>query len=128
MAPKMGRMDVDYQVLHDAFFKWQTKPPLSVGLSADPVLLPPSRRWRAGERPGRRRRVASPRAVGVMASVARAHRRGLLRGQGVRGPFEGEATRLPQCVTQSGARHARRRAAAGSSTCRGMVLRRPTRI
>ena len=25
----MGRMDVDYQVLHDAFFKWQTKPPLS---------------------------------------------------------------------------------------------------
>lgn len=25
----MGRMDVDYQVLHDAFFKWQTKPYLS---------------------------------------------------------------------------------------------------
>ena len=29
VQPKMGRMDVDYQVLHDAFFKWQTKPPLS---------------------------------------------------------------------------------------------------
>mmetsp|Transcript_31166 Transcript_31166/g.104880 ORF Transcript_31166/g.104880 Transcript_31166/m.104880 type:complete len:346 (+) Transcript_31166:77-1114(+) len=29
VAPKMGRMDVDYQVLHDAFFKWQTKPPLT---------------------------------------------------------------------------------------------------
>jgi len=39
VAPKMGRMDVDYQVLHDAFFKWQTKPPLS-GPGADPVLLP----------------------------------------------------------------------------------------
>ena len=24
VASKMGRMDVDYQVLHDAFFKWQT--------------------------------------------------------------------------------------------------------
>ena len=34
VAPKMGRMDVDYQVLHDAFFKWQTKPPLS-GPGAD---------------------------------------------------------------------------------------------
>mmetsp|Transcript_12843 Transcript_12843/g.38240 ORF Transcript_12843/g.38240 Transcript_12843/m.38240 type:complete len:557 (-) Transcript_12843:44-1714(-) len=29
VAPKMGRMDVDYQVLHDAFFKWQTKPAMS---------------------------------------------------------------------------------------------------
>lgn len=29
IQPKMGRMDVDYQVLHDAFFKWQTKPRLS---------------------------------------------------------------------------------------------------
>ena len=37
VAPKMGRMDVDYQVLHDAFFKWQTKPPLS-GPGADPVF------------------------------------------------------------------------------------------
>jgi splicing factor 3B subunit 2 len=33
----MGRMDVDYQVLHDAFFKWQTKPPLS-GPGADSEL------------------------------------------------------------------------------------------
>jgi len=27
--PKMGKIDIDYQVLHDAFFKWQTKPKLS---------------------------------------------------------------------------------------------------
>lgn len=26
----MGRMDIDYQVLHDAFFKYQTKPRLSI--------------------------------------------------------------------------------------------------
>eukprot|EP00891_Asterochloris_glomerata_P003652 jgi/Astpho2/3652/Aster-07854 len=29
MQPKMGKLDIDYQVLHDAFFKNQTKPPLS---------------------------------------------------------------------------------------------------
>ena len=29
MQPKMGKMDIDYQVLHDAFFKHQTKPKLS---------------------------------------------------------------------------------------------------
>ena len=29
MAPKMGKMDIDYQILHDAFFKHQTKPKLS---------------------------------------------------------------------------------------------------
>mmetsp|Transcript_11933 Transcript_11933/g.35856 ORF Transcript_11933/g.35856 Transcript_11933/m.35856 type:complete len:549 (-) Transcript_11933:135-1781(-) len=29
VAGRTGRMDVDYQVLHDAFFKWQTKPRLS---------------------------------------------------------------------------------------------------
>ena len=29
MAPKMGRIDIDYQLLHDAFFKHQTKPKLS---------------------------------------------------------------------------------------------------
>lgn len=29
MSPKLGRMDIDYQVLHDAFFKYQTKPKLS---------------------------------------------------------------------------------------------------
>jgi splicing factor 3B subunit 2 len=27
MRPKAGRLDMDYQVLHDAFFKYQTKPP-----------------------------------------------------------------------------------------------------
>jgi splicing factor 3B subunit 2 len=30
MQPKMGRVDIDYQILHDAFFKYQTKPKLSV--------------------------------------------------------------------------------------------------
>ena len=29
LAPKMGKMDIDYQVLHDAFFRFQTKPILS---------------------------------------------------------------------------------------------------
>ncbi|CAN0466952.1 unnamed protein product, partial [Hapterophycus canaliculatus] len=29
VAPKMGKIDIDYQVLHDAFFKHQTKPPLT---------------------------------------------------------------------------------------------------
>mmetsp|Transcript_20111 Transcript_20111/g.34621 ORF Transcript_20111/g.34621 Transcript_20111/m.34621 type:complete len:627 (-) Transcript_20111:353-2233(-) len=29
MQPKMGRMDIDYQVLHDAFFKHQTRPKLT---------------------------------------------------------------------------------------------------
>ena len=29
MQPKMGKIDIDYQVLHDAFFKFQTKPRLS---------------------------------------------------------------------------------------------------
>ncbi|MED6194217.1 hypothetical protein PIB30_026478 [Stylosanthes scabra] len=27
--PKMGKMDIDYQLLHDAFFKYQTKPKLA---------------------------------------------------------------------------------------------------
>jgi len=27
VAPKLGAMDVDYRTLHDAFFKYQTKPP-----------------------------------------------------------------------------------------------------
>ena len=30
MKPKMGRMDIDYQKLHDAFFRFQTKPKLSI--------------------------------------------------------------------------------------------------
>lgn len=29
LNPKMGRMDIDYQVLHDAFFRYQTKPKLT---------------------------------------------------------------------------------------------------
>lgn len=29
VQPKLGRMDIDYQKLHDAFFRFQTKPPLS---------------------------------------------------------------------------------------------------
>ncbi|KAJ3012417.1 UNVERIFIED_CONTAM: Splicing factor 3B subunit 2 [Siphonaria sp. JEL0065] len=28
--PKMGKLDIDYQKLHDAFFRWQTKPKLSL--------------------------------------------------------------------------------------------------
>lgn len=30
MQPKMGKLDIDYQVLHDAFFKHQTKPSFSI--------------------------------------------------------------------------------------------------
>ncbi|OQS02106.1 hypothetical protein THRCLA_21504, partial [Thraustotheca clavata] len=29
MQPKLGRIDIDYQVLHDAFFRYQTKPKLT---------------------------------------------------------------------------------------------------
>ncbi|ETM35904.1 hypothetical protein L914_17284 [Phytophthora nicotianae] len=29
VQPKMGRVDIDYQVLHDAFFRFQTKPKLT---------------------------------------------------------------------------------------------------
>ena len=29
MRPKMGKMDIDYNVLHNAFFKYQSKPKLS---------------------------------------------------------------------------------------------------
>lgn len=29
MQPKMGKIDIDYQVLHDAFFKYQTKPKIT---------------------------------------------------------------------------------------------------
>ena len=29
VQPKMGKIDIDYQKLHDAFFKFQTKPPMS---------------------------------------------------------------------------------------------------
>ena len=30
MQPKLGRMDIDYQIFHDAFFKYQTKPQLTI--------------------------------------------------------------------------------------------------
>ncbi|KAH3763061.1 splicing factor 3B subunit 2 [Pelomyxa schiedti] len=30
MQPKMGAIDIDYQVLHDAFFRFQTKPKLTI--------------------------------------------------------------------------------------------------
>ena len=30
MQPKMGKLDIDYQVLHDAFFKYQGKPNFSI--------------------------------------------------------------------------------------------------
>lgn len=29
MQPKMGKIDIDYQILHDAFFRYQTKPPMT---------------------------------------------------------------------------------------------------
>ena len=30
MNPKLGKIDIDYEVLHDAFFKYQTKSELTV--------------------------------------------------------------------------------------------------
>ena len=30
VRPKMGKLTIDYQKLHDAFFKWQTKPKMSM--------------------------------------------------------------------------------------------------
>lgn len=30
VRPKMGKIDIDYQKLHDAFFRWQTKPKLTM--------------------------------------------------------------------------------------------------
>jgi len=30
MNPKMGKIDIDYEVLHDAFFKYQTKPKMTI--------------------------------------------------------------------------------------------------
>ena len=29
MRPKMGKMDIDYSILHDAFFKYQDKPTMA---------------------------------------------------------------------------------------------------
>ncbi|XP_033103033.1 splicing factor 3B subunit 2-like [Anneissia japonica] len=30
VRPKMGKIDIDYQKLHDAFFRWQTKPKMTI--------------------------------------------------------------------------------------------------
>ena len=30
VRPKLGKIDIDYQKLHDAFFKWQTKPKMTI--------------------------------------------------------------------------------------------------
>lgn len=30
LQPKMGKLDIDYQVLHDAFFRYQTKPEMTI--------------------------------------------------------------------------------------------------
>lgn len=30
IRPKLGKIDIDYQKLHDAFFRWQTKPRMSI--------------------------------------------------------------------------------------------------
>ncbi|KAL1513612.1 hypothetical protein ABEB36_003003 [Hypothenemus hampei] len=30
IRPKLGKIDIDYQKLHDAFFKWQTKPKMTI--------------------------------------------------------------------------------------------------
>ncbi len=30
VRPKLGKLTIDYQKLHDAFFKWQTKPHMTI--------------------------------------------------------------------------------------------------
>lgn len=30
MNPKLGKIDIEYEVLHDAFFKYVTKPKLTI--------------------------------------------------------------------------------------------------
>ena len=30
VRPKMGKIDIDYQKLHDAFFRYQTKPRMTI--------------------------------------------------------------------------------------------------
>lgn len=40
MQPKMGKLDIDYQKLHDAFFRFQTKPKMTgFGEMCDICLL-----------------------------------------------------------------------------------------
>ena len=43
VQPKMGKVDIDYQKLHDAFFKFQTKPPVTGfgEMCVVVILLPP---------------------------------------------------------------------------------------
>lgn len=45
VRPKTGRVDIDYQKLHDAFFRWQTKPRMSThgDLYYEVTTYPPSR-------------------------------------------------------------------------------------
>ena len=89
-APKMGHI-VDYQVLHDAFFKWQTKPPLSVLVLTQccyHVAAMASRRWRAGmttatPSPRRRPGVVVRESAPVSRTASVPHRRGPPRGQGI---------------------------------------------
>jgi len=71
VRPKMGKIDIDYQKLHDAFFKWQTKPKLTihgdlyyeVGTPSPPMGAPPTRGC-----PPRSPQTASCRRGGVTRS------------------------------------------------------------
>lgn len=57
VRPKMGKLTIDYQRLHDAFFKWQTKPKMSihgdlyyeVRESIQPAWVEPGRQRRGRE-------------------------------------------------------------------------------
>ena len=62
VQPKMGKLNIDYQKLHDAFFKYQEKPALTshgdmcvfglVGMSARTQSLTRARRWGGAGRAG----------------------------------------------------------------------------
>lgn len=83
VQPKMGKIDIDYQKLHDAFFKFQTKPKMS---EFGELYV---RAWR--ERPGWS-------CLGPLTLVRRPPHTfltQLLRGQRVRDQVEGEATGRP---------------------------------
>ena len=43
VRPKMGKIDIDYQKLHDAFFRYQTKPRMSI--HGDLYYEVNSRKW-----------------------------------------------------------------------------------
>lgn len=53
VRPKMGKIDIDYQKLHDAFFKWQTKPKLTIhgDLYYEVGVGPGRRGWALGRGP-----------------------------------------------------------------------------